>query len=72
MFGTADVRMTGVTGLLNKLAQMGLIPAAQAMMAAGMIQQIGKPEGGADDFSAKIEMTPNGNMLVNGMPMPFN
>jgi hypothetical protein len=42
------------------------------MMAAGMIQQIGKPEGGADDFSAKIEMTPNGNMLVNGMPMPFN
>ena len=69
--GTANLRLTGVTGLIEKLSQMGLMPPGPAMMGAGMIKQMGKPESGPDDFSAVIELTPAGDLSVNGTPFPL-
>ena len=69
--GQIDLRMTGVTTLLGQLGQMGLIPMPQAMMATGMIQQLGKPESGPDDLSAAIQVTKDAQITINGMPLPF-
>ncbi|MGR3551030.1 hypothetical protein [Pseudooceanicola sp.] len=69
--GTADLRLTGVMGLINKLGQMGLIPGPQAMMTAGMIQQLGKIESGPDDVSAKIELSQEGAVTINGNALPL-
>jgi hypothetical protein len=71
VFGTANIRMTGVVGLLNTLSQMGLVPPAQAMMGAGMLSQLGKPVNGPDDLEADIELSEQGELSVNGMPMPL-
>ncbi len=69
--GTANLRLTGVTGLIDKLAQMGLIPPGPAMMASGMAKQLGKAESGPDDLSAAIVLTKEGSLTVNGNPMPL-
>ncbi|WP_375174238.1 DUF2125 domain-containing protein [Pseudooceanicola sp.] len=69
--GKVDLRLTGVTTLLGTLGQMGLIPMPQAMMATGMIQQLGKPESGPDDVSALIEITKDAQLTVNGAPLPL-
>ena len=58
-------------GLINKLGQMGLIPGPQAMMTAGMIQQLGKIESGPDDVSAKIELSQEGAVTINGNALPL-
>ncbi|WP_136636270.1 DUF2125 domain-containing protein [Pseudooceanicola onchidii] len=69
--GQVDLRLTGVTTLISTLSQMGLIPAPQAMMASGMIQQLGKPETGPDDVSALIEVSKESRITINGAPLPF-
>lgn len=69
--GQVDLRLTGVTTLLGKLGQMGLIPMPQVMIASGMIQQLGQPGNGPDDFSALIEVTKDSQVRVNGAPMPL-
>jgi hypothetical protein len=69
--GVADIRLEGVTTLLGTLGQMGLIPMQQVMIGSGMIQQLGQPGPGADEYSATIEITPAGALSVNGMPMPL-
>ncbi|WP_407494155.1 hypothetical protein [Pseudooceanicola sp. MF1-13] len=69
--GVADIRMDGVTTLLGKLGQMGLIPMQQVMIGSGMIQQLGRQGPGADEYSATIEVTPQGALSVNGMPLPL-
>lgn len=71
MDGQLDLRLTGVTTLLGKLGQMGVLPLPQAMIATGMIQQLGKPENGPDDLSAKVEITKSGALTINGAPMPL-
>lgn len=71
VWGTANIRMTGVMALINTLSQMGLIPPAQAMMGAGMLSQLGKPVSGPDDLEADIEMTEQGQLSINGAPMPL-
>lgn len=69
--GTANLRLTGVTGLIEKLSQMGLIPPGPAMMSAGMIKQMGKQESGPDDLSAVLFLSPTGELTVNGVPFPL-
>lgn len=71
VWGTANIRMQGVQGLLNTLSQMGLVPPAQAMMAAGMISQLGRPVSGPDDLEADVELSEEGELSVNGRPMPL-
>lgn len=71
VWGTANIRMQGVQGLLNTLSQMGLVPPAQAMMAAGMISQLGRPVSGPDDLEADVELSEQGDLSVNGQPMPL-
>ena len=68
-FGTADLRLKGVTGLISTLSEMGVIPAMQAMMIGGTIQQMGKQEGGPDDLSARINVQEDGNLTVNDRPI---
>ena len=70
MAGSIDLQLTGVTGLLGKLSQMGLIPMPQTMMATGMIQQLGKPGNGPDDYTAVIEVAKEGALTINGAPFP--
>jgi len=69
--GVADLQLTGVTTLLGKLGELGLIPMQQVMMGSGMIQQLGRPGDGPDDYSATIEVSPAGALTINGMPLPF-
>ena len=69
--GTANLRLTGVTGLIDKLSQMGLIPPGPAMMASGMAKQLGKVETGPDDLSADVVLTKEGSLTVNGNPIPL-
>lgn len=69
--GVAALRLVGVTTLLNKLGQMGLIPMQQALVGAGMIQQLGKPGAGADEYTADIALSPDGALSVNGTPIPL-
>ncbi|EAQ03885.1 hypothetical protein OB2597_11596 [Pseudooceanicola batsensis HTCC2597] len=69
--GTANLRLTGVTGLLSTLGQLGIIPMQQAMMTGAMIQQLGRQESGPDDLSAEIELSPTGSLTINGAPFPL-
>lgn len=71
VFGTANLRVTGVNALLQTLTQMGLVPQGQAMMISGMISQLGKPETGPDDLSAEIVLSEEGALTVNGNPIPL-
>ncbi|WP_163848224.1 DUF2125 domain-containing protein [Pseudooceanicola aestuarii] len=70
-FGTADLRLTGVNGLLSNLGNMGLLPMPQVMMFSGMITQLGEPADGPDDLKAHIVMGPGGDLTVNGNPIPL-
>lgn len=69
--GQLDLQLDGVTTLVGKLGQMGLIPAAQVMMVSGMIQQLGKPGSGPDSYTAQIGVTEDSQLTVNGAPIPL-
>ncbi|GAA6147276.1 hypothetical protein NBRC116586_03380 [Pseudooceanicola nitratireducens] len=69
--GTADVTLTGVTTLLNKLGQLGMIPMQHALIGAGMIQQLGRQGDEADEFSADIRLSPAGTLTINDTPFPL-
>ena len=69
--GDADLTLRGVTTLLSKLGQLGLIPMQQALIGSGMIQQLGKQGDGVDEYSADIKLTPEGAMTINGMAVPL-
>ncbi|WP_375688847.1 DUF2125 domain-containing protein [Pseudooceanicola sp. LIPI14-2-Ac024] len=70
VYGTANIHLVGVQALLQTLAQMGLIPPAQAMMGAGMISQLGRQVSGPDDLEADITMDQQGALTINGVPFP--
>ncbi|MGI3169591.1 hypothetical protein ACRARG_10585 [Pseudooceanicola sp. C21-150M6] len=68
---TANLRLTGVTDLVERLARMGLIPGGPALVGVAMIRQLGKVETGPDDLSAEIIVSPSGAVTVNGTPLPL-
>jgi hypothetical protein len=68
--GTLNVSLKGAFGLLNKLTEMGLVPAQNAMMIQGMSGMFFKPGNeGEDHLVSTIVMTKDGKISANGMPL---
>jgi hypothetical protein len=66
--GEANVTLTGVNGLLDRLVQLGILPTDQLMMVRGMLGFFAIPAGD-DVLTSKFEVTPEGAILANGMPL---
>lgn len=69
--GQLDVTLTNVTGLIDQLASLGLMPMEQAGMAQMMIGMLARPGPNPNEMVAHIERTPDGQILSNGLPLPF-
>jgi hypothetical protein len=67
--GTVDLALKGGNALMDKLVAMGLLPEQQAMSARMMVGMFAKPdpEAGDDALKSTLEITPNGEVLANGM-----
>lgn len=65
---TFDLR--GGSALLSRLGAAGLIPADQQFMAQMMMSALGRPVG-EDHLRSEVSIRPGGQILVNGMPLPF-
>lgn len=63
--GAVNLKLTGAFGLMDKLANMGLIPPDVSMMARGVIGAFAKPVG-EDDFESTLEITEDGAIMANG------
>ena len=68
--GALDLQLNGVKALINNLAGMGLIPQDQVMIGLGMLGAFAT-EVGPDQLTSHIEATQDGQLLVNGNPMPM-
>jgi hypothetical protein len=64
--GSADLRLTGGNGLLDKLVAMGLVPEDQATGFRMMLGIFAQPGASEDELVSKIEVTPDGQVLANG------
>lgn len=69
--GSANLSLTGGNATLEKLVQMGLVPQDQVMVVRMMMGMFAKPGAGEDELVSEIEVAPNGQILINGAPMPF-
>lgn len=64
--GTVDFQVVGLTGLMETLVGIGLLPQEQAMMGQMMLGMFTQPGTGPDTVTSKIELTPDGAVLANG------
>lgn len=69
--GSLNVKLVGGNGLLDKLVQMGLLPQDQAMGVRMMSGMFLRPGDGEDTLTSEIQVTPQGQVLANGTPLPF-
>lgn len=68
--GSIVATMSGVNALLKQLGQAGLLPPEQAMGVTMMLGMFAVPAGD-DQMTSTIEITPEGEIMANGMPLPF-
>jgi hypothetical protein len=64
--GEMNFAVAGGNALLDKLVDMGLLPADQAMGARMMMGLFAVPGEAPDTLKSKIEFTPEGQILANG------
>jgi hypothetical protein len=64
--GTMNLQLVGGNALIDKLVQMGLLPADQAMGARMMLGLFARPGGGEDTLVSEITFQPDGSILANG------
>ena len=64
--GSADLRLEGGNGLLDKLVAMGFIPEEEAMGFRMMLGLFAQPGEGDDTLVSKIEVNAEGQVLANG------
>jgi len=68
--GAFTFTLRGGEALLERLGREGILPADQAflvrMMLGGLARQIGE-----DHLESELTIAPGGQVLVNGMPLPF-
>ena len=68
--GAFTFTLRGGNALLARLIDEGVLPADQAflvrMMLGGMARQVGE-----DHLESQVTIMPGGQVLVNGMPLPF-
>lgn len=69
--GSAEAEVTGAHGLLDKLAGMGLVPEDMIFGVRAMLGAFARPGDGADSLVTKFELTEDGQMLLNGTPLPL-
>ncbi|PJE27718.1 hypothetical protein SAMN06297129_0323 [Pseudooceanicola antarcticus] len=67
--GQVDATAQGVLGLVQTLAEMGLIPPQQAMTVPMMAGMFTRQLSGPDDLASTIEVTEDEQVLVNGQMM---
>ncbi|WP_333713858.1 DUF2125 domain-containing protein [Yoonia sp.] len=63
--GSANVEITGLNALLDNLVAMGLVPADQIMGPRMMMGMFARATG-PDQMAVELEVTPNGQVNVNG------
>lgn len=68
--GQVTATISGVNGLMQKLGQLGLVPPEQAMGISMMLGMFAVPSGD-DQLTSTIEITPEGQIMANGMPLPM-
>lgn len=71
MTGAVEIKMTNITTLLDSLAGIGLLPPQQNAMAQMMLGMLARPGENAGELVSRIERTEAGEILANGMPLPF-
>jgi Uncharacterized protein conserved in bacteria (DUF2125) len=64
--GTADLKVDGVNGLIDKLVALGLLPQDQADQGRMMMGMFLKPGDGEDSLVTQVEAK-DGGIFVNGM-----
>lgn len=67
--GTVNVSLKGAQGLLGKLTEIGLLQMQHAAMIQGMSSAFFKPGDGVDHLVSVIEMTKDGHITANGIPL---
>lgn len=65
--GKIDANIIGANGLMDRLTQMGFLPAEQAMGARMMLGLFARPAGGEDTLTSTIEVKGDGSVFANGM-----
>lgn len=69
MAGALDISASGIQALMQALGQMGYLPAQQAGMANMFLGMFAVPGAEPDTFTSRIEMTEDGGILANGVPL---
>ncbi|WP_417242040.1 hypothetical protein [Celeribacter sp.] len=69
--GSIDVTMTNVTSLIDTLTRMGIAPPEFGGMAQMMLGMLARPGPEVGTLVSHIERTEDGQILANGMPLPF-
>jgi len=64
--GTADLKITGANGLIDKLIEMGFVQESDAMGARMMMGMFAVPGEGEDSIKSNLEITKDGKILANG------
>ncbi|MEM9197135.1 MAG: DUF2125 domain-containing protein [Pseudomonadota bacterium] len=67
--GGIDISLAGALGLIEKLQAIGLVPPDQAAAAPMMLGMFAQPGDAPDTFVSRIEMTEDGQILANGVPI---
>ncbi len=65
--GMVEASVKGSESLIEKLAQIGLIPPQSVMMAKGMSAMFFKQGSGADHLTTVVEFSKDGSIVANGM-----
>jgi hypothetical protein len=65
--GHADLQLTGINALLDKMVAMGLVGDQEVMAARAMIAAFAMPGAAPDTLNSRIELTEQGQILANGM-----
>ncbi len=66
--GAGNLRLTGAFGLMDKIAELGLLPPEIFLGARGIIGAFANAVGD-DAFETKLEVTPDGAITANGRPV---
>ncbi|MBA5764795.1 DUF2125 domain-containing protein, partial [Vibrio sp. 404] len=65
--GRIGMTSRGLNGLLDNLAELGLLRPSDVMGARMVIAMLTTPSNDPDTLSAEIELKPDGGLVANGM-----
>ncbi|MEO0945475.1 MAG: DUF2125 domain-containing protein, partial [Pseudomonadota bacterium] len=68
--GAFSVSLKGVTDLVGRLANLGIVPPEANLGIRGVLGAFARPVG-EDQYVSEIELLPDGQILTNGVPLPL-